>query len=125
MAKKKLSDEEQVAQYMEALQHPLLAEIKAVREILRRSAGGRLSERIKWNAPSYYYQQDLVTFNSRAEQHVHLVFHHPYIVEIVSPILEGDYKDRRMAYFRTMDEVNANEAELERIMSELAERIDS
>jgi hypothetical protein len=60
-----------------------------------------------------------VTFNPRAEDRVHLVFHHPTIVKIKSPLLEGNYKDRRMVYFADMKEIKENKKELERIMNEL------
>ncbi len=59
------------------------AEIEAVRTIIK-NADSKMLERIKWNAPSYYYKEDLVTFNPRATKHVHLVFHHAAIVKIKS-----------------------------------------
>jgi hypothetical protein len=84
-----------------------------------RKSNTKISERIKWNAPSYYASEDLVTFNPRDEDRVHLVFHHPAIVKIKSSLLEGNYKDRRMMYFTDMNEVKKKKKELERIMSEL------
>ena len=56
---------------------------------------------------------------------VHLVFHHSSIVKIKSGLLEGDYKDRRMMYLRTMQEVEANKKELENIMNELVTLIEN
>lgn len=112
-----------VEAYMNELSHPLKKEIEAVRTIIRRSSKS-ISERIKWNAPSYYYKEDMVTFNPRATGHVHLVFHHPGIVKIKSALLHGDYKDRRMAYFKDMKEVKAGKKELERIMNELVKQQD-
>jgi uncharacterized protein YdhG (YjbR/CyaY superfamily) len=117
------SDEEKVSAYMSKLAHPLKAEIEAVRKIIK-GADKKIAERIKWNAPSYYYKEDLVTFNHRATKHVHLVFHHPFIVNIRSGLLEGDYKDRRMMYLRNMQEVKANKNDLENIMNELVTFID-
>lgn len=99
-----LTGPEIVNDYMSRLQHPLKAEIEAVRVIIK-NANSRISERIKWNAPSYYYKEDLVTFNHRATKHVHLVFHHKMIVNIKSDLLEGDYKDRRMVYFVSMNDI--------------------
>lgn len=119
----KATDAEAVATYMAALDHPLQAEINAVRTIIK-NADSRIAERIKWNAPSYYYREDLVTFHTRAQQHVHLVFHHPAIVTIESPILQGDYKDRRMAYFKDMAEVETHRQELERILQYLVAYIE-
>ncbi len=117
------SDEDKVNVYMSKLDHPLKAEIEAVKTIIK-NANNKIAERIKWNAPSYYYKEDLVTFHLRVTKHVHLVFHHPSIVNIQSGLLEGDYKDRRMMYLRNMQEVEANKKELENIMNELVTFID-
>lgn len=109
---------------MDKLRHPLKDEMEAVRIILK-NANPELNERIKWNAPSYHYKnEDLVTFNPRALKQVHLVFHHPAIVKIKSPILEGDYDGRRMVYFNNMKEIKARKKELEKVMDELVRTID-
>ena len=70
--KPKLSDEEQVTLYMQALEHPLESEIEAVRQAIK-SSSDKIKERIKWSAPSYYCNDDLVTFNHRNEKAVHLL----------------------------------------------------
>ncbi len=118
-----MKDQEKVTAFMDQLNHPLKAEIEAVRKIIK-GTDARLMERIKWNAPSYYYKEDLVTFNPRASKFVHLVFHHPFIVNIKSALLEGDYKDRRMMYFHTMKDVKLHKKELEKIMGELVWELD-
>lgn len=114
----KLTDADEVKKYMTALKHPLKKEMEAVRLIIK-NADKRISERIKWKAPSYYYKEDMVTFNGWATKNVHLVFHHPSIVKIKSDLLEGDYKDRRMMYFIDMADVNKKRKELEKIIKEL------
>lgn len=101
------------------LTHPLKAEIEAVRAII--NANPKIAEQIKWNAPSFFYVDDLATIHVKAQQHVHLIFHHPAIVKIKSAFLEGDYKDRRMMYFENMKEVKARKKELARIIQELVE----
>lgn len=113
-----------VKEYMDKLEHPLKEEIEAVRKIIK-GANKKVNERIKWNAPSYYYTDDFVTFNARATQHVHLVFHHVNIGNIKSDLLEGDYKDRRMMYLKNMQAVMANKKELEKIVNELIETMDA
>jgi uncharacterized protein YdhG (YjbR/CyaY superfamily) len=124
MATKKVkpTDEEQVNDWMNKLEHPLKAEIDAVRKIIKDS-NKEIHERIKWNAPSYYSTADIVTFNHRAKEHVHLIFHHPTIVKIKSVLLEGDYKDRRMLYLPDMKAVKANKKELQRIINESVQLI--
>jgi hypothetical protein len=123
MAKPKRTDAELVAGYMQQLEHPLKAEIEALREIIK-GANPAICERIKWNAPSYYAKEDFLTFNPRMTGRVHLIFHHAKIASIISPLLEGDYKDRRMAYFENMAAVNKNENELRRIINELLKAMD-
>ena len=118
-----VSDAEKVSAYMAQLEHPLRCEVEAVRHIIK-EADSRISERIKWNAPSYYYKEDLVTFNLRTFKTVHLVFHNIAIVQIKSDLLLGDYKDRRMMYFANMDQVNEHRNELERIIKEYVALMD-
>lgn len=103
--------------FLQTLDHPLLAEIEAVRAIIR--SNPKIEEHIKWNAPSFFYTDDLATIHVKAKQHVHLIFHHPAIVKIKSPYLEGDYKDRRMMYFENMAEIKSRKKELTRIIREL------
>lgn len=114
----KLTDDEQVIAYMDRLQHPMKTDMEMVRSIIKDSHNN-LSERIKWNAPSYYYKEDLVTFNPRALDMIHLVFHHIAITKIKSHLLKGDYKDRRMVYFHDVAEIKSEKKELQRIMKEL------
>ena len=111
------NDAEEVDVFMQLLEHPLKEEIEAVRKIIKANTG--LSERIKWAAPSYYFDHtDLVTFNLRQAKGVMLVFHHSAIVDIKSALLEGDYKDRRLMYFIDMADVEAKKPELQRILKE-------
>lgn len=118
----KLSDAEQVAEFMEKLDHPLKAEIEVVRHIIR-NASPLISERIKWNAPSYYTSADLLTFNPKTTKNVQIVFHHIAIVDIKSDLLEGNYKDRRLVHLLNMADIVAKKAELERIIREYIELV--
>ena len=106
-----------------SLDHPFKAEVQAIREIIRGADEG-ITEEIKWNAPSFGFgDQYLVTFNLRARDRVHLVFHNAALPQIESQLLEGDYPDRRMAYFASMDEVRMHRGELERVLAELVRTI--
>jgi uncharacterized protein YdhG (YjbR/CyaY superfamily) len=108
-----------VDQFMEKLDHPLKAEIEALRIIIQ-GAGTEITEQIKWNAPSYSYRGEyLVTFNLRDAKRVHLVFHNPRIPKIKSDLLEGDYVDRRMTYFSDMKDIKAKKSEFQKILKEL------
>ena len=114
---------ESVEDYMAKLDHPLKAEVQALRDIIK-GVSEKITEQIKWNAPSYRYKDYIATFNLRAQQHVHLIFHNPSIASIQSDILEGNYPDRRMVYFLDMNDVNAKKAALEYVVSELIRIMD-
>ena len=120
----KPTEQEQVNEWMDELGAELKPAVEAVRKIIK-TAGPKLNERIKWNAPSYYYKEDIVTFGpTKGRDKVILVFHHPKIVKIKSELLKGDYKDRRLTYFNSLKEVKENKIELERIIKESIEMID-
>ena len=112
----KLTEAEQVIEWMNKLDAEMKPAVEAVRKIIK-TAGPKLNERIKWNAPSYYYKEDIVTFGpTKGRDKIILVFHHPKIVKIKSDLLKGDYKDRRLTYFNSLKEVKENKKELERII---------
>lgn len=61
--------------WLEELQHPLKQEMLELRHIIL-EANKNLREHIKWNAPSYYInEEDRITFNLRAKDQIRLVFH--------------------------------------------------
>lgn len=103
---------EEVEEFLDKLDHPFKAEVYAVRDIIK-NVNKDITEQIKWAAPSFSYKGYMVTFNLWAKQHVHLVFHNGAILSNESGLLEGDYPDRRMAYFSSMDEVESKRTALE------------
>ena len=121
MAKKQ---KETVDEFMARHETPMKAEVQAVRDIIK-GVNPDIGEQIKWNAPSYFYNGvDMVTFQLRPQDHVHLVFHHPAVVNIQSDILEGDYVDRRMTYLRGMADIEAKRGELARVVGELVAAVE-
>jgi hypothetical protein len=121
----KTSGADDVAAYMQRLEHPLKAEVEAVRAIIL-GANRKIAERVKWNSPSFYYQQDLAAFHLRARDCVHVVFVFPQgtMPSDRFGFLEGDYKDRRMARFRDMADVQANKAGLVRLVNHWVRAMD-
>ena len=84
----------------------------------------RITEEIKWNAPSYSHKDYIATFNFHDKQQLRLVIHNPAIASIQSDILEGDYPDRRIVYFAGMDDVEAKKSALEYVVGELVKSMD-
>ena len=98
-------------------EHPLEAEIRALRSLIQ-EVDPRITEEWKWNAPSFSYKGYLVTFNLHANDRVHLVFHNGAILDDQDGFLEGTYPDRRMAYFKDMRDVQAKAPKLQRAIRE-------
>ena len=89
-----------------------------------KKASPKLSERIKWNAPSYHFNLvDTLTFGPYKKDKILLVFHHPAVVSISSPLLQGVYKDRRLTSFKNKAEAEKNKKELTRIITEILKQI--
>ncbi|HEU0292981.1 MAG TPA: DUF1801 domain-containing protein [Anaerolineales bacterium] len=110
---------EQVNGFMDKLEHPLKAEVNMLRQIIK-NVNKDITEQVKWNAPSFSYKgQYLVTFNLRPMDHIHLVFHNPMISKVQSKLLEGEYKDRRMAYFTGTKDIQAKRSTLEKALKDL------
>jgi hypothetical protein len=112
----------EVSDYMSKLKHKLKPEVEALRKIIK-SCDASISERIKWNAPSYYTSADFLTFNLRTEEHVHLIFHHPCIESITSPVLKGNMQGRRMCYFTGIEQIEKQKKELQSVIRKVLNHI--
>jgi uncharacterized protein YdhG (YjbR/CyaY superfamily) len=118
-ANTKLSNTEQVNEFMENLDHPLKAEVEMIRKIIK-NINQDITEEIKWKASSFSYKGEyLVTFNLREKGRIHLVFHNPMISKVTSNLLEGNYDDRRMAYFSDKKDIKEKKATLEKVLKDL------
>ena len=69
------ADSEAVERYMATLVHPLKSEVEMLRQIILK-ADARISEGVKWNAPSFYCGDWFATFDLRSMAWVQIVFHH-------------------------------------------------
>lgn len=70
-----LRGQEQVEEYLHQLEHPLKKEIEEVRSFIL-SVDDRITEHIKWNAPSFCVQgEDRITLNLQGKGFIRLIFH--------------------------------------------------
>ncbi|CAN5207966.1 hypothetical protein BH09BAC1_BH09BAC1_03780 [soil metagenome] len=114
-----------VDELMAALEHPLKVEIEAVRAIIL-NANHKIAERVKWNSPSFHYNKlDLAAIHTRSHDCVHIifVFYNGDMIESKG-LLEGDYKDRRMAKFYSMEDIIDKKTALEKVVNEWVELIE-
>jgi hypothetical protein len=124
MAKQTGIDE--LAQYLNELDHPLKPEIEALRAIVA-GVDSRLRESIKWNAPSFALDDHFATFKLRPPTAVQIVLHtgakvkeHPteFKIEDAEGLLKWAAPDRALLTFRSMQEVEARRPAVEAILKQ-------
>lgn len=112
-----------VDEFMTKLDNPLKAEMEAVREIIL-SANPNVSEDIKWSAPSFFYKDNICTFNPRAKKFVNLTFHKGALINDNTGLLEGDAKEARVARFDNMDDITNKKEHLISVINEWVKLMD-
>jgi hypothetical protein len=114
-----------VDELMRKLEHPFKPEIEALRTIIK-NANSKISERVKWNAPSYFYQaEDMAAFNLHNQKFVQIIFVFPKgLINDDTGLLQGDWKDRREARFHNMADVETKKAALEKVVNAWVKLID-
>ena len=60
--------------WMAKYENPMKPVVQAVREAILK-ADARMSETIKWQAPTFMYKGNLASFFPKAKQHASLMFH--------------------------------------------------
>lgn len=105
----KTNGAKQVAEFLDRLEHQMKEDILQVREIIL-AADGRLTEQIKWNAPSFCMDgDDRITFNLHGRGQFRLIFHRGAkkkekperpLIDDDSGLLEWADNDRAIMTFR-------------------------
>lgn len=113
----------EVTQYMTKLDNPLKAEMELVREIIL-SSNAKVTEHIKWSAPSFFYKDNICTFNPRARKFVNLTFHKGAMIEDKTGLLEGDAKEARVARFHNFDDISKKKKLLISVINEWVKLMD-
>ena len=118
--RKKVTD---VDTYMSELDHPCKKEMQAIRKIIL-GVNPKITEEIKWNAPSFALGEHFVTFNAWAREDVQLIFHHGpkkatskgKPVDDPDGLLEWLATDRASMRFDGMKDVKSKKAGLQSIV---------
>lgn len=106
-----------VEDYLKKTEHPLIMEIRRVREIIL-STHRDITETIKWNSPTFMYKGNMASYFMNAKKHVSLMFHQGASIEDSSGLLQGDGKQTRTVKFRNMKEIENSKADLQKIVLE-------
>lgn len=118
-----MNNTKKVDDFMSKLEHPLKAEMEAVRTILNK-ANSKMEEDVKWGGPSFFYKEDLATFNPRIKNYVALIFHKGELLNIKSDFLEEATKGKVYAKFYSMEDVTANKELIEKMVNTWIELMD-
>ncbi len=104
-----------VDDFFEKFENPRKTEMMKVRDIILASSD-KITESIKWSAPSFAYKENMATFNPRAKKFVNLTFHKGALIKDETGLLVGDKPEARVARFNDMAEVEARKADLEKVV---------
>jgi hypothetical protein len=131
----KLSDYDQVSAHIQKLEPEIGKIIETLRQIIL-NADVQISERIKWNNPSFYYSGEMKPFDPKEYKREIIVMNlHKNRIMLVWPsgakikfntgLLEGDYTDgRRLIIFKDMDDVLSKKKELQEAIKEWISLVD-
>ena len=95
--------------------NPLKTAMQRVRAIIL-AASPKMTEEIKWSAPTFMYKGNMASFNPRAKQHVHLMFHAGAKIPDTTGLLEGDAAEVRVARFHDAADVEKKKAALSKVV---------
>jgi hypothetical protein len=117
MAAKKPSN---VDEFLDALEHNRKDEVQVLRKLILKCSP-ELSERVKWNAPSFCFKgDDRVTMRLQPGDRVELVFHRGakvkdnsmFVFEDPSGLLEFKAADRAVFAFENLKDIQAKKKQL-------------
>src|SRR5664279_1027240 len=123
----KLTDSDQVTKHINALDPAVSKIVQTLRKIILDS-DKEISERIKWNNPSFYYTGEMKPFDPKEykreiivfnlfKNRIMLVFPSGAKVNDKSGLLQGDYKDgRRISIFKDLNDVKEKQKALQKII---------
>ncbi len=112
-------------EYMAHLKHPLKAEIAAVRAIIMQ-ATNKVHERVKWDAPSFYFREDLATFDLKSTKQLHLIVRFPEgtTAPEAGGLVGMDHENRHEVVFRNLADVAAKKPALTQLVRDWVESMD-
>lgn len=130
MTKSKLTNEEQVAEYLQKLNPALAETINFLRKIVL-AVDKEISEHIKWNSVSFYYsgemkpfdpkeyKRDILVLNIHRKETILLVFPTGAKINDSSGFLEGNYTDgRKIAQIKNLEDAKSKQKNLENVLKD-------
>ena len=94
---------------------PMKDVVLQIRDIVLR-ADERISECIKWQAPTFTFEGNLASFFPKSKQHASLMFHMGARIPGNHPRLEGSGDTSRVMKIGSVEEASRARADIERIV---------
>ena len=104
-----------VDDWFDSYDNPQKAGVLRVREIIL-GTDERVTESIKWKAPTFEYKGNIASFYPKAKKHVSLMFHQGAKIPGDHPILEGEGDTSRTAKFADLEDIESKKASLEEVV---------
>jgi hypothetical protein len=98
-----------------AYDNPQKPLVLAVRDTVLR-ADPRVTEAIKWRAPTFMFKGNIASFYPKARQHVSLMFHLGASLPDPAGLLEGEGDTSRVAKFQDADDLAAKADALQELV---------
>jgi hypothetical protein len=103
-----------VDEWMKFYDNPMKPVVQAMRAAIL-AADPRITETIKWSAPTFVYKGNMASFFPRSKKHASLMFHKGADIPGDFPGLLGDGKEARTFKVSDLDDLSAKKAELQAI----------
>ena len=101
--------------WLAAYDNPMKPVVSAIRDLIL-DADPRITETIKWQAPTFVYKGNIASFFPRATKHASLMFHKGATIKGAFPNLIGDGKEARSFKVASRDDLAAKADELRQIV---------
>ena|SRR5688572_19724936 len=105
----------EVDAWFEGYSNPQRGLVQAVREAVL-DADERVTEAIKWQAPTFIYKGNIASFFPRTKTHASLMFHRGAVLDDPHGLLEGEGDVSRVARFLDADDLERKRAPLQALI---------
>ena len=111
----------EVDAWFAAYDNPQKDLVMAVRDVIL-GADERVTETIKWQAPTFVYKGNIASFYPKAKQHVSLMFHTGASLPDPTGLLEGTGDTSRVAKFADPADLEAKRPALQDLVRAWVDR---
>lgn len=105
----------EVDAWFEQYSNPQRDLVQAVRDAVL-DADERVTETVKWQAPTFVYKGNIASFYPKTKTHASLMFHRGAALDDPDGLLEGEGDVSRIARFLDADDLDAKRDALQRLI---------